>query len=395
MIDYSFIRLKCDFNDAKNINDRSVTEIFYYDFIQIDPFESYLQITNVLDGISFDGDYKVEIIDCHNNTLKDITDKVFIREFTGVGGKTQIKFEIVNIGEDFYRETVYFKFSSTISNATYYSNPLNVTSYQKEGTTYFKYKNYDNYKGIAYTNAQAYQSIRLRTHFDIPIDDSDIESYYQISKNKEISARVLDKQYEKYQLDYIHRFGYDRLNALLKSDVVYVDDVRVTNKTKVDSNDMLEMSNVFNTSFTIAKNYNDISSYENQIFEGLNYVNFTPFNNYTLSKLPSVIKVSFNYSISILQGTIDLFNKTTNTLIKSFNETDMYLLNSSTLAIDSLDNYITTNGDYFFRVSGNLIEDTLYGLPNSEILDSDTWYFSVKNADFSSTDFNNEDFYTD
>lgn len=392
MLDFSFIRLKDNFDDAKNINDRSVTEIYYFDYIHLSPLEAYTQITNVSGGISFGGSYKVEIVDCAETVLQDITPNVFIEEFTGEDGNTQIKFEVINITTDYYNKTVYFKFSSTISDDAYYSNPLKVTDYQKEQTTFFQYKNYDNYKGIGYENAQVYQSIRLKTYFDIPIDESEISNYFQISRNREISARVLDKQFERYQIDYIHRFGYDRTNALLKHDVIYVDGARMTNKAFIESNDMLSDSNVFNSNFTIAKNYNDTLDYEYQIFEGIKFTPEEPIDTYTLATLNDQITGSFNVPITINEGTLTIYNALDDSVMETYTQADITIEGGSGILIDGALESIVSNGNYYIQFDAGLF--SFVGIEFEGINNKTDWAFVVQDADYDSADYSSVDYLT-
>lgn len=390
MRDYSFIRLKDNFADAKDIGDRKITEEFFFDFISLKTNEPYFQISNVTNGISFEGNYKVEIVNCNDAVLKDVTAHVFIEEITGVNGNTQIKFEVINIGEDFYRETVYFKFSSTISDEVYYSNPLNITDYQDNETTLFKYKCYNDIYGIPYTNAQDFQQIRLKTYFDIPIDDSEIEGYYQTSRNRNISARVLNKQFEQYQIDYITRFGYDRLNVLLKSDFYYIDEVRITDTTKVDSNDMIELSNVFTTNFIVSKNYNDTASYEYQIFDGFNLVTKSPFGTFTLASLPTDIEGTFNYPITLNEGTVQVYDASDNSLLATYTESDITVI-GNTFTIDNT-GLITSNGNYYIKVSSGLF--SYIGVDFEGINNTTDWAFIVQDGDYSILDYSDSDYLT-
>ena len=69
MIDYSFIRLKPTLNEALDTGNSPLSQYIYYNQIHLLPCENYLQITNLDNGIAFDGDYKAELIDCNNIIL--------------------------------------------------------------------------------------------------------------------------------------------------------------------------------------------------------------------------------------------------------------------------------------------------------------------------------------
>ena len=391
-MDYSFIRLKDNFGDAKNIGDSPVSTHFKYECIQLSPNEAYLQITNVDGGISFNGDYLVEIVDCSNIPLADVTGRVFIEEFVS-NGVNQLSFEIVNLGVDFYRKTVYLRFTHTISNVVYWSNPLNITDYEKEHTTYFQYKNYNNFLGIGYTSAQKYQSIRIRTYFDIPVNNTEIQDYYQITRQATISARALVKKFERYQIDYINSFTYERLNGLLIHDIIYVDCVRMTNKTSIESDDREGDSNWFVANFTIAKNYSDKKEYEYQIFEGLNAIEFLPIGSYTLAGILATGNyVVFNTTSNIVihTGTITLYDSLNN-IIDTFTEADI-TTDENEMSIFNLTDNIVSNGVYHIKISDQLV--SAEGIYFVGINDDTTWVFTVVDADYSSLDYNSNDYFT-
>lgn len=261
MIDYSFLRLKDNIADAKNIGDSPTATHYFFNPIQLLPDRTYCQITNFQGGISLDSDCEVFVVDCADNILADITNNVFISEFIDNSGNNQCIIEYVNLGVDFYRETVLIKFKMLTSDAEFWTNPINITSYQSERTVFFKYKNYDDFAGIGYTNANVWQSISIAMYFDIPIDETETEEYFQISRNNTISARALEKVFESYKIEQINRFTFDRLNKLFKHELIYLDEVRVTNKPVVSSSERLGDSNYFETDVTVAKNYNDISGH--------------------------------------------------------------------------------------------------------------------------------------
>src|SRR5690606_22405752 len=144
-----------------NIGDSPTATHLHYDMIALSPNEAYCQITNVDGGISFEGDYEAYIIDCTGIELQDITNNVFIEEFS-TNGVTQCKIECVKFLIDNYKKTVLIKLVHTTSDAVYYSNPLTISDYRNWETSYFQYKNYDDFQGIGYTNAQCWQSIRIR-----------------------------------------------------------------------------------------------------------------------------------------------------------------------------------------------------------------------------------------
>ena len=74
-------------------------------------------------------------------------------------------------------------------------------------------------------------------YFDIPIDETETEDYFQISRNVTISSRALIKTFEQYKIEQINTFTFRRLNMLLKHDLIYQNDIRITNKPTVSSSE--------------------------------------------------------------------------------------------------------------------------------------------------------------
>jgi len=393
MIDYSFLRLKDNLSDALNIDDSPVATHYFYNPIQLLPNKSYLQITNFDGGVSLDSDCEVFVIDCQDNVLEDITDNVFIEEFTDSNGNNQCKIELINLGVDFYRQTVLIKFDMLSSNANFYTNPINITAYQSERTVFFKYKNYDDFEGIGYTNANVWQSISLSMYFDIPVDDTETEDYFQISRNNTISARALIKKFEQYAIEQINRFTFERLNILLKHELIYMDSVRVTNKPVVGSSERLGDTNYFATDLTVAKNYNDTSPYTFQLFTGLILSNFNPFGTYVTGYIIDAMSVDANIDITLNTGTVKVYNSS-NALIDTFDESDMLIQDGNQLKVITDTSPVNTLADdtYYVHVSEGLVSGL--GVFNEAINDSITWVFTLRAGDYSSVDYDSTDYFT-
>lgn len=387
MIDFSFIRYKPTLEQAMNIGDSPTATHLCYDMIALSPNEAYCQITNVDGGLSFEGDYEAYIIDCNGIELQDITNHVFIEEFSS-NGVTQCKIEYINLGTDYYKKTVLIKLVDTTSDAVYYSNPLTISDYRIWETSYFQYKNYEDFQGIGYINAQCWQSIRIRTYFDIPIDETEVENYYQISRNYTVSARALIKKYEQYRIDYINRFTYERLNILLKHDLIYINTVRITDKPTAESTEREGDSNYFLSNFIASLNYNDTLTYEYQIFEGLILTSKIPHGNYTLATLGEEIKATFNSDIIINTGTLSVYDEN-NDLVVTFTEADIDEYYANGFFIENLLTHITTNGDYYILFDNGLISNT-FGIDYEGISNPNVWTFSVIDAQYDADDYNNE-----
>lgn len=394
MIDYSFIRYKPTLEQALNIGDSPTATHLLYDMIALSPNEAYMQITNVSGGISFEGSYEAYIVDCNGDELQDIKNNVFIEEFSS-NGVTQCKIEYVNFGTDYYKKTVLIKLVDIVSDAVYYSNPLTISDYRNWETSYFQYKNDDDFKGIGYTNAQCWQSIRLRTYFDIPIDESEVENYYQISRSYVVSARALINQKEQYRIDYINRFTYERLNILLKHDSIYINTVRITDKPTAESSEREGNSNFFLSSFVASLNYNVTYSYEYQIYEGFKINELKPLGIYTLDSIEDNINAQFNGNIRINTGTLRLYDASDDSLIHSFNESEIEIDGGTNIDIPTgILDYITTNGSYYFLMDSGLVSNSDLNIDYEGITDKTYWTFTVTDGEYDSDEYNNDEYLT-
>jgi hypothetical protein len=246
-MDYSFIRLSETLAEANLLKDSPLANIRYQEVIQLLPTEHYLQKTNTDNGISFDGDLQVLVVDCNDKTLADITDKVAVYEFVDRNGINQLDIEFYKLNVDFYKQPVHIKLVNTYSDAVWYSNSLYITEYESYKTSRFDYFNHNVVFGIPYDKTSNYQSIRLQLWFNNLEDKTEVSDYYQISNGNTISTRPLYKQVEIYACEMMSNFAFERINAMLLSDIIYIDGVRMTNKTTLKSGTRTQASNVFKT----------------------------------------------------------------------------------------------------------------------------------------------------
>ena len=141
-MDNSFIKLYPTFSEAKY--DRMHDSQFYYGSgVCLHPSEKYLQVTNSKVSIAFGESYKVEIIDCSENVLADITNFFYTYSFQDHNGIYQIAFEIMPLNLDFGFENVYFKFTSLSNDATFYTNDFVITEDILTTSIRLDYKDFD------------------------------------------------------------------------------------------------------------------------------------------------------------------------------------------------------------------------------------------------------------
>lgn len=388
-MDNSFIRLYDTLSDALSHGDLKTTQLTYYNSIQLSPNETYLHLTNRDSDISFQGDYRVEAIDGCGTVLADITSNVFIEEFTDSNGINQCAIEYVNIGQDFYGRATLLRFTHTISDVVYYTNPIKITDKRIEKTIRFDYSDFEDKEGFCYTAAPFKQSIRIYCEYLSPENKSEAGSYYQISNGNTISTRKLKKRSHSYICENIDLHTYNALDSLFNHSEIYIDSEKVTDSPMISEDGRKGYSNIFGANFELYKNESEIYSYEYQVFEGFELIGKLPLNAYTLASFTPTIKGTFSLPITIGSGNLYIYDSS-NAIIETYTQDDLTIVgNYFTIDITGV---LTSNDTYHIRMDSGLLLSL--GIDFEGIDDSTTWSFIIQDADFISADFNNSDFLT-
>lgn len=386
MVDYSFLRLEKSFEKAKNIGNPRVSTIRNNNQVHLIPEEYYCQITNTDFGITLAGDYVVKLVDCCDNEIADITSQFAVYEISDIRGLNQIAFEF-RILEDYGFTTLHLKITHTESEFVYYSSPFVCTETLSEQTSLFVYRNYGYFNGISYDKFDGYQAIRLKMWFNYPENQTETSEYYQITTKNTISSRALYKQIENYMCEYMNPFVYERANIMLIHDVVFVDEVRITNKPQLSSEERIGNTNYFVSNSGFFKDYNDTYKYKNQIFS-LQIVNLTP-TGYYINVSPAMGVMTFNVDVFDLGNTvIEMRDYFTDGLILSKNGSDLTITgNVISFSLSGL----WGNGKYYFTVTPNSIE-SINGILFEGIQNKEVWNFRRKNGDYSGEDYDSVDY---
>ena len=376
-LDKSFLRLKTSFADAKYelLQD---SEFVYKENIVINPTKIYAQISNSESNIAFDDSYIVELVDCNDNALLDITNKVFINEFQDNKGIYQIAFEIAPIEQDFYGEHLFLRFTHTGSTLKLWSNPILVTEHYK--TFRLEYKNYNYYEGISYDIANVYQSIDLVGYIDIPSTKETVKIYTQLNGDIRNSRPIQAIEYT-FNIDFIDSFTFTRLSTALNSELVYINGVRFIKSENVQSDGREGKANYFPTMFKGQFIETDKLNLGYQIAPPFVLLNYTPNIIYTLASFPTLGSAYLSRVITSLTN-VNIYNFDTDALLYSDLVPTIIGSNFSIpLPILPLGNYYIT-----FNATSDL-DQTL-------TLVKGDWIFSIANGDFSISDFSSIDFFT-
>ena len=372
-MDLSFLKLHSTFDKAKEelLKD---SQFVYNGGVCLSPNEIYLQSSNSSVDIAFDESYTVEIIDCAENVLLDITEKVFITEFQDSNGVYQINFEIVKINKDFYFEVVYLKFTHTASNAVFYSNSILITDELCNKTFRADYKNYE--------IPEYYQSIRLVGYFNSPEAVDDEKVYTEFNGNIRTS-RVIQSYKYNYKIDRIDTNNFFKIRNLLNSDILYIDNKRASKTKNIELGERFGKSNLFEGDFSVQLNDSDIYLERLQIAPIFGYTSLIPLGAYTPTSIPTTGVANFNYNIIDNDIFVYLYNYIDDTL----------LFTISTLVTDNVFSFTMpslVDGEYYILLETITSTDGQM----TSITDKEEWKFSIGTADFLAGDFNSDDFYT-
>lgn len=282
----------------------------YDDYIQQKTNDTFLQITNCPDDISFANNILVELINICQEVIQTliVNENYFYNEFLHpITGKKQIAFEFGNLGVDYGEELLFLRIKHTVSNAVWYSYCFTVTDKNHKETTFFEYKNENYFKGIAYDVQNFYQTIRLKCFETDPDSVIAGEEYTQLPGSI-ISLRPIITPVEKYIFYMCNKFIYKRLVTLLNHDIIYINNYRISNKPKPTKSERVEDSNFFDVSFD-ANPTEEYRATEYQIYQGLECISSNPGHNsrwsvasFAAMLLSSSIKLQFNKPITTLPG---------------------------------------------------------------------------------------------
>ena len=409
VVDKSFLRLLTDFSLAKS-EIMIDSEFIYNAPICLHPQEKYLQITNfnnlgelvpynpetvvndfedrvLSDGGTFEAyncllellqiPFKAELIDCKENVLLDITDKVFYTSFNDINNAPQIAFEIQPIENDFYYEKCFLRLNFNDDNTSFYSNGFYVTAEDENKTFRIDYKNVGYYQGISYDKLDVYQSIRLFGYFNQPSTKEAVTIYTQLNGEVRRSRPIQAIEY-KYNIDLIDTFTFERLSNALNSQIVYLNGNRFQTIDNVQSEERQGKSNMFATSFKGQFNFNDVYTDENQIAPIFNYISLYPLGNYSISNTPDRVKCIFNYNIYNFEY-IKLYDFYNDNLIKNYD------LNSFLNNIFQSEDTFSEIGKYYVTFKCTSIKGDVL-----EVNDKNIWNFTIQNPDYSSTHYTND-----
>lgn len=398
MEDYCFLRFIDNFDKAKSLGNNDLAKFKYDSQIHLNPTENYSIITNVNTGISFNNNFKVYLVNCDNDILNEITEKIFIEEFThNETGLKQCKIEILQLNLDYITDLVYIRLDHTIvGGISYWSNPFIISEYDINETKRFDFKNYRNLDGTCYEVASIYQSIRLKCIKLKNTFTSTSESYTAMEGFK-LTSSLTKTKFHEYLMEMNNDFIYDRMQYLLSHDIIYIDNIRITDKQTYENDDKYSNStNVSQNKFKVAVDVTDVYNYEYQIFEEFNVINKIPEGNLSIANYNTITsnstsyKLSFNKPITSIDNSI--FGKLykDNVLFGLFDHTK-FTISGNDVLINVSSFPVTQNGYYYLTIQENVI---LSNTEKFQGFSENKMNFTISDGDYNSDDYDNNDYNT-
>lgn len=408
IIDYSFIFFQPSLQDVANeLNDPQQSTIFKRSFVQIGTMDTIRQVTNFgVDGINFGGDYKAEIVDCHDTVLLDVTQNLTIYQFIhSVTGFDNFYWSLSNIGQSFYKP-VSLKIShwggsppASLSALVVYSSPFHIQEDTSE-TTIFTYWSYELYDGVDYATTQARNRIRVRGNYTKPTRKTEVQTYTQRNTNNPDSGRVIRNTAPRvlaynYLCEYMNNAGMEAFESMVGSGVIYINETRCT-QILPSTDDVLGSSNFYVANWEVYLDRTEILVNGGAIANPFRLLQagLQPFGAVTLSAVGAMtLKGFFNKNITIGTGSLTINNKTSGLRVKTYTQADIILSGSNGFEILDFVGKITTNDEYYVTFTSGLF---ISPIGETYLVNNMTeWAFKVSTAgDFLTGDWNDLDFFT-
>lgn len=390
-LDYSFIRLRDNFDDAKNLGESPQASICYNNQIRLSKGETYLQISNSPTSIIFNDDYEVYLVDGCENEVEDITSNVFIEEFFDNNGIKQIAWEYI-CDSDHSTRPLSFRFRNTTNNDTWYTNLVVVTEYNKELTERFDFKHFENHYGTQYERANYYQSIRLNVYYRNPINEDTREEYHEVTTGYTSAQRNIKKRKRRYLLDAVDNWTAQRIDNMITCSSLYVDNVKMTSTNPIEFNEPEMDSNIYEGEMILNPIWNNTFTFSYQIFEGFNITSVQPSGLYTQAVIENEGRCFFTITPILQTGNLTLYDASDDSVVQTFTQDAMSIQDNS-LYIPTLNAASLPNGSYYIQFDSTLITSGL-NIDYPGINNKTTWAFDLVDGEYESTEYETTEYLT-
>jgi len=395
-LDYSFIRLRDNYAEACDTSFSPAVELSYAGYgIHLIPGETYFQISNSPTNINLET-YEVHVLNTCGEVLEEITAYIFIQGFTDSNGIKQIAWEWV-CGQDYPQGVISLRFTDTGSGNFYYTNYFNCSKYDSELTARFEYKSSNPHYGTQYDRADFYQAIRIKAIYNNLLNESERNEYHQISTDITVDTRNIRKIKERYYLEALDDWTILRLETLLTNEEVYIDAYRKYSTTPIEMVERELDSDISEKEFIVNPDYSQEFTYEWQIFEGIDVVEYIPFGTYSSGTQIPKYGVNYNAPVTLNTGSgkkITVYDASDDSVLVTYDVDDFGVVAMTTLRNDAAGTpgEYPADGNYYVHMD----EEFAYilGIPNEEISDSVTWVFQLTGGEYEETEYNNDEYLT-
>lgn len=247
-----FIRIEHTIEEAKYYRYSPIEnpDMQYIDGIQLLPNNPlpYIQRTNNKDGIELE-DYTVDVIDICGNYLADITGAFNVVDvFQDANGKPQIEWSLTNIPFDAGGELVMLKIIQGF-NDVMYTSYFRLTEQDSKFTTRWDYKHDANGTML---------SVQLKVWYRQCKSTFQSVVYNSIVDGNVIRANNSLSKFERWMTSIVDKDFFELFKEMFVSRYVYADFKRAVLQEDIETPDIDDIENYFETEFNISRSNTDI-----------------------------------------------------------------------------------------------------------------------------------------
>lgn len=228
--DISFLWFKTTLAEAWNQNASPVVDLMYRGQLHLLPFDPqpYLQITDSPTSLILQDEVDVYLLDCNGQEL-EINDHIDLTNITDSNGIKQFFIRLKYLPVDYGMNLISLKIDTQSTgggNRTiYYSNPFLLTSLNYDRTSRVDYRVVRDYTDFP-TSKNFYQGIRLNFYYNRHVDATELDNYYQITRQQDVISNVNENDHIEWMFERADAWHWVRLSKALYRSACYINQVR-------------------------------------------------------------------------------------------------------------------------------------------------------------------------
>jgi len=246
-----FIRIEHTIEEAKYYRYSPIenTDMQYIDGIQLLPNNPlpYIQRTNNKDGIELE-DFVVYVVDLCGNELAEITDSFdIVTVFQDANGKPQVEWSLKNVPYDAGGDLILLKIVQG-ANDIMYTSYFRLTDQDSQYTTRWDYKHDAN---------DTMLSTQLKVWYRQSKSTFNSQYYNNIVDGGIITANKRLSKYERWFTSIVDKDFFELFKEMFVSRYIYANSMRVDMNEDIETPDIDDIENYFETEFNIWVNKKD------------------------------------------------------------------------------------------------------------------------------------------